>query len=270
MTAIGCAAAPERVRLVPTPTMPTPSRAPSPMPSPPVDAKTPAITPGATPSSTAAPTPSPSATPEESGAQPPLLERAAKKLDLALEDLTCDQLVLAAASGTSCRIYAYERDADGLFVKAMSARGHVGKNGVSKSKREGDLCTPQGCFALGFAFGLGKNPNQDYPFRAITEESYWVDDPSSAHYNQWVEGAEGKDWNSAERLWRAKTAYALAVAVEYNWGKDAVPGKGSAIFLHVGEEATSGCIAMSKEDLAALVRWLDADASPRILIVNEP
>jgi L,D-peptidoglycan transpeptidase YkuD (ErfK/YbiS/YcfS/YnhG family) len=97
-----------------------------------------------------------------------------------------------------------------------------------------------------------------------------VDDPASSHYNQWVEGTKDKDWDSAERLWRAKSAYSLAVAVEYNWGKDAVPGKGSAIFLHVGDEATSGCVALSAGDLAELVKWLDEERSPHILIANAP
>lgn len=128
---------------------------------------------------------------------------------------------------------------------------------------------PPGFYALGFAFGHDENPNSDYPFRAIRSDSYWVDDPDSRFYNQWVDGTQDKDWTSAEALGRIRTDYALAVAVEYNYGSSAVPGRGSAIFLHVGSKPTSGCISLPKSDLTALIRWLNADADPHILIASK-
>ena len=216
-------------------------------------------------------TPAPTASPEPTDppGQPPLLARLAEARGLALDKLSCEQLVLVAASGSSCRLYAYERGSDGIWVKVLGASGRVGKNGVTDSKREGDKKTPAGLYALGFAFGHDDNPNPDYPFRAITQDSYWVDDPDSSHYNQWVEGAADKDWSSAENLGRIKTEYALAVVVEYNYGSSTVAGKGSAIFLHVGSESTSGCIAIPKSDLTSLIKWLDESKSPHILIANE-
>ena len=198
--------------------------------------------------------------------RPRFAQKVARKQNLLV---SCDQLVLVAASGSSCRLYAYERGSDGIWVKVLGTSGHVGKNGVTDSKREGDKKTPAGLYALGFAFGHDDNPNPDYPFRAITSDSYWVDDPDSSHYNQWVEGAADKDWSSAENLGRIKTEYALAVVVEYNYGSSTVAGKGSAIFLHVGSESTSGCIAIPKSDLKSLIKWLDDDKSPHILIANE-
>ena len=66
-----------------------------------------------------------------------------------------------------------------------------------------------------------------------------------------------------------KQPHALAVVGEYNYGQEAEPGKGSAIFLHVGDEPTSGCIALEKANLTALVQWLDEDASPRIVIAQD-
>ena len=202
-------------------------------------------------------------------AQPPLLSRLLEQQNLTFDDLSFDQLVLVAADGTSCALYAYDRGADGAWVKAFSANGHVGRKGVSANKREGDECTPAGLYALGFAFGHDENPNSDYPFRAIRSDSYWVDDPDSRFYNQWVDGTQDKDWTSAEALGRIRTDYALAVAVEYNYGSSAVPGRGSAIFLHVGSNPTSGCISLPKSDLPALIRWLNADADPHILIASK-
>ena len=169
----------------------------------------------------------------------------------------------------SCDVYAYDKGEGGIWVKALGFSGFVGEKGVSSAKREGDKRTPAGIFRLGFAFGSEETPNPDYPFRAVTQESFWVDDPDSRFYNQWVEGEAERDWSSAERLANSPTAYALAVVVEYNYGQEAEPGKGSAIFLHVGDEPTSGCIALEKADLTALVQWLDEDASPRIVIAQD-
>lgn len=150
----------------------------------------------------------------------------------------------------------------------MGTSGYIGRNGVSSSKREGDKKTPLGIYPLGFAFGNDDNPNADYPWRSVTSESYWVDDPDSRFYNQWVEGTAEQDWDSAEKLWCIRTEYALAVVVEYNYGSSAMPGNGSAIFLHVGDSPTSGCIAIPKSDLKSIIRWLDDDQSPCIVIAE--
>lgn len=273
-----CAPRTDTVILIATPEpQTTPARAATPSPLP--TAASPEASPAPTPAqATFAPTASvpqeslaPAASPEPAAPseQPPLLDRLAKERGVSLDGLSCEQLVLVAASGSSCRLYAYERGSDGIWSKVLGTSGHVGKNGVADSKREGDKKTPAGLYALGFAFGHDENPNPDYPFRAITQDSYWVDDPDSRYYNQWVEGATDKDWASAENLGRIKTEYALAVVVEYNYGSSAVAGKGSAIFLHVGSESTSGCISIPKSDLKSLLKWLDDSKSPHILIASE-
>ena len=105
-----------------------------------------------------------------------------------LATLTYDQLVLVLADGSACRVYAYDKGEGGIWVKALGFSGFVGEKGVSSAKREGDKRTPAGIFRLGFAFGSEETPNPDYPFRAVTQESFWVDDPDSRFYNQWVEG----------------------------------------------------------------------------------
>lgn len=241
-----------------------PSAAPEPSPLPSA-AATPAASPTAAPTPAEA-TPAPTAT---APAQPPTLSRVMEGLGRDLATLTYDQLVLVLADGSACRVYAYDKGEGGIWVKALGFSGFVGEKGVSSAKREGDKRTPAGIFRLGFAFGREETPNPDYPFRAVTQESFWVDDPDSRFYNQWVEGEAERDWSSAERLANSPTAYALAVVVEYNYGQEAEPGKGSAIFLHVGDEPTSGCIALEKADLTALVQWLDEDASPRIVIAQD-
>ena len=44
-----------------------------------------------------------------------------------------------------------------------------------------------------------------------------------------------------------------------------VPGRGSAIFLHVGARGpTAGCVALPVRELLELLRWLEPARSPLI------
>lgn len=146
-----------------------------------------------------------------------------------------------------------------------------GKNGVKKEKIEGDFCTPEGVFSLGFAFGTN-DVDFVYPYYLINENVYWVSDANSKYYNEWVEVTEEKkyfafsymnpsssiDWEEAEHLIDYKKQYELAIVIEYNMEKE--KGKGSAIFLHVkNKEYTSGCIATTRENMEFIIRWLGCD-----------
>jgi L,D-peptidoglycan transpeptidase YkuD (ErfK/YbiS/YcfS/YnhG family) len=46
----------------------------------------------------------------------------------------------------------------------------------------------------------------------------------------------------------------------------AVPGRGSAIFLHVAVGATAGCVSLPETELVRLLRWLRPSAHPAIHI----
>lgn len=215
------------------------------------------------------PSPSPSPVPTETPGQPALLVKMAARQGKDLEQMDCEQLVLVVASGSRCKLYAYEKGNNGIWNQVLVTNGYVGEDGVTDNMSERVKKTPMGVYALGFAFGHDANPTTNYPYRKITPDSYWVDDPDSQYYNQWVNGTADKDWDSAEFLWNIKTEYALAVLIEYNYGNATVPGKGSAIFLHVGNKPTAGCIAIPKSDLKQLLGWLDEAKAPHIIISEQ-
>jgi L,D-peptidoglycan transpeptidase YkuD (ErfK/YbiS/YcfS/YnhG family) len=203
--------------------------------------------------------------------QPPLLTQAVLKAGLSFEDLNFSQLVLVSAAGSNAEIYCYDKGRDGLWTFNKTTgyiKGYVGKNGVSSNKSEGDNCTPAGLFGLGYAFGNSAKPATGLEFRAVTKESYWVDDPNSLYYNQWVEGKQNADWHSAEHLSDSKSYYAYAVVVDYNMAPDTVPGKGSAIFLHCKTEPTTGCVAAPQDSILKILKWLSEEKKPGILIVD--
>ncbi|UQZ36463.1 hypothetical protein C2I18_24755 [Paenibacillus sp. PK3_47] len=144
----------------------------------------------------------------------------------------------------------------------------LGRGGTGKI-REGDGRTPSGVYPLGPAFGTGDAPgNLKLEYTKTTSKDFWIDDPASEQYNQWVtyDGHPGLRWSSYERL--QHPLYKYAVVIGYNTAP-VVSGKGSAIFLHIWKGAnqpTAGCIAMSESNLLKLMALLDPAKSPSIAI----
>ena len=68
---------------------------------------------------------------------------------------------------------------------------------------------------------------------------------------------------------RDDALYEWGMVVNHNTG-DVIPGRGSAIFLHVWSgrgKPTAGCTAMSREDLLRVMTWLRSDARPVLVQV---
>jgi L,D-peptidoglycan transpeptidase YkuD (ErfK/YbiS/YcfS/YnhG family) len=142
----------------------------------------------------------------------------------------------------------------------------VGYNGVARpgGKREGDGTTPAGVYGLSFFFGVQPNLGFRFPFRRAYTYDYWDDDPASPRYNEWVDGRVHSAGARPEPM-RQVPAYDYAAVIAYNTAR--VPGRGSAIFLHVGTGgATAGCVSLPRAELIKLLRWLRPVYRPLISI----
>jgi L,D-peptidoglycan transpeptidase YkuD (ErfK/YbiS/YcfS/YnhG family) len=139
-----------------------------------------------------------------------------------------------------------------------SARAACGKGGVRADKREGDHASPAGSFALLGAFYRPDRlaaPRTALPLTPLTPRDGWVDDPADPRYNTLVTLPYPA---SHEGLWRDDGLYDLVVVIGYNIAP-VVPGKGSAIFLHVASadfSGTEGCVAVAREVLIPLLGLL--------------
>jgi L,D-peptidoglycan transpeptidase YkuD (ErfK/YbiS/YcfS/YnhG family) len=147
-------------------------------------------------------------------------------------------------------------------------RVHVGVNGLSAHHREGDGTTPLGTFPLGpVLYGLDPNPGARLPYHRIRCGDWWDGDSSSPTYNMFRHVACGRAppfRGDSEALWRSPVAYRELAFIEYN-AAPAVPGRGSAIFLHVDTgRPTNGCISLAQPRLTALLRRLRPAAEIRI------
>ncbi len=185
--------------------------------------------------------------------------------DRTIDDIPeTEQLIVVTSSGSYAEIALLECNS-GIWEKISETSGVVGKNGISAESREGDYRTPKGIFPLGIAFGTENIGNLSIEYRQLNENCYWVDDPESEYYNQWVE-TDVISWKSAEHLLDYPSAYHYAVAINYNMNP-VVPYAGSAIFLHCQTgDYTAGCVAVPAHEMVFILNWLDASRHPTIWI----
>ena len=139
----------------------------------------------------------------------------------------------------------------------------IGKGGIvpAATKREGDAGTPAGVWPLRAGFWradrLAKPPGP-LDFTPIETDMVWDDDPALPTYNTLQRRLVA---DHPERLMRADHVYDIVVPLGFNDGP-IVPGRGSAIFLHVAREGytpTAGCVALARDDLLAVLAALDPD-----------
>ncbi|MGA3304803.1 MAG: L,D-transpeptidase family protein [Stellaceae bacterium] len=142
----------------------------------------------------------------------------------------------------------------------------LGCGGVKSDKREGDGASPSGSFFMRSVLyrpDREARPVTKLSARALAPADGWCDDPADPAYNQPVLLPYRA---RAEKLWRADRLYDLVVPLGYN-DDPVLPGRGSAIFLHLARDdygPTEGCIALKRADLLAVLA--EADAASRVTI----
>ena len=150
--------------------------------------------------------------------------------------------------------------------RGRSLRCALGRAGITADKREGDGATPAGAFAMRRVL---YRPDRETPPQTVLAAAPldpadgWCDAPDDAAYNRPVRLPYPA---SAETLWRADAAYDLIVVLGHN-DAPVVPGRGSAIFLHLAQpdyRPTEGCVAVSRADLLAVLA--EADATSRVSV----
>ena len=150
-----------------------------------------------------------------------------------------------------------------FFVSAV-----IGRNGLALpgEKKEGDGKTPSGLYLLGPAFGYASSIDTRLQYRVAGNLDFWVDDVKSLQYNQWVNGRPAAD--SFEKMRRRDNLYQYGIVIGYNTNP-IIPGAGSAIFMHIWRRynsPTSGCVALNQRYLRKILRWLDRQNQPVIIM----
>lgn len=138
-----------------------------------------------------------------------------------------------------------------VILGTREFRCALGTAGIIAEKREGDGATPVGRFPLRRVLYRADRmppPETGLPTAALRPNDGWCDAPDDPHYNRQVSLPYSA---SHERLWRDDSIYDIIVILGHN-DDPPVPGRGSAIFLHIarpGYTGTEGCVALALDDL---------------------
>jgi L,D-peptidoglycan transpeptidase YkuD (ErfK/YbiS/YcfS/YnhG family) len=139
----------------------------------------------------------------------------------------------------------------------------VGRGGIGAKRREGDGVTPAGrhCIeAVLYRPGRARSPWRGG--RPVRPGDGWSEDPADPAYNRPVRRPHP---GAHETMFRADPLYDLVAVLHWN-RRPVLPGRGSAIFLHLWRKPrhpTAGCIAFRGADLA----WILARWTPRSRVV---
>ncbi|MFO1208036.1 MAG: L,D-transpeptidase family protein [Amaricoccus sp.] len=143
----------------------------------------------------------------------------------------------------------------------------TGRGGVGVKRGEGDRVTPVGRHRIEAVLwrpdhGRAPRLGGGLAASAIGPRDGWSDDPADPAYN----GRVRRPWPFRhEALRRRDRLYDIVAVLDFN-RHPAVPGKGSAIFLHLWRgprRPTAGCIAFRRRDL----EWILARWNPRRRVV---
>jgi len=134
----------------------------------------------------------------------------------------------------------------------------IGPGGIAIKSGEGDGITPMGAWPVREIFYRAdriEKPDVKLPLRAISRDDGWCDAPNDESYNRLVKLPYPA---SAETMWREDHLYDLVAVLGFN-DHPVVPGKGSAIFLHLAKPDyanTHGCVALGFADVLAALEQL--------------
>lgn len=160
-------------------------------------------------------------------------------------------VVVEGTGGSSCQVSAYERERENSpdWTLRMSTPGYLGHNGMSNHRTMGDKTTPIGVFQMNTPFGQA-DPLEGFPdnYIKVTESYVW-----ESRTNQLVE----ESTKDGERVGteRYKGYYDYVLDAGYN--KNAVFGKGAALFLHCSVEGvtgSSGCVEIPTEHMITVMK----------------
>lgn len=145
-------------------------------------------------------------------------------------------------------------------------------NGVP-AKVEKDWKAPAGVFQLGQLFGYAAAPPRgaNWPYVQVGPYDAWVDDSRNPWYNQHVrvDPRNIPPWFEKQRMRLGDSAYKWMLEIRHN-APPVAPGYGSAIFFHVRRGPTkpsAGCTTMALENLEAMIRWINPQASPHYVLL---
>lgn len=206
---------------------------------------------------------------------PPRRPATGSSLPLRLPTGPANQVITVTAprtSSTQGTLQAWRRGPGGWSRVGPAAPAWLGSDGLSSHPSENRSATPIGSFSLTQAFGRDADPGTALPYTQTTPADWWISQPGPL-YNTRQRCSVRCPFTLGppnEHLFEEIPYYRYAVVIDYNTRNapgGVRQGAGSAFFLHVTVGApTQGCVSIAQGALVTLLRWLNPDQHPRILI----
>jgi L,D-peptidoglycan transpeptidase YkuD (ErfK/YbiS/YcfS/YnhG family) len=186
------------------------------------------------------------------------------------------QVVTVKAAGSYATVTLWQKAAGAWHKVAATTAARIGSHGTTDgaTRTQGTYTTPTGTYTITRGFGVGPNPGTAMPYHQVTTHDWWVEDPTSAYYNQMRTDTQGgfhlteTGPDGSEHLVNYSTQYHNALVINYNTDP-AVKGRGAGIFLHdLGPQAgpTAGCVAVPATFMTHVMQWITPTAHPVIAI----
>ena len=185
----------------------------------------------------------------------------------------CQQLFVVynyQASSIVSELTVLERGEEGwTVIDSLCGPCNVGRKGFAPygKKAEGDKKSPTGIYTITHYFSKFPKFEANLEKIKVTSKTIWVDDPKDKMYNKYCEQNDANP-KQGEKLIRKDGQYDYVMVINYNTEKP-VRGKGSAIFFHVWTRpggGTAGCVAVEKQHILNIFKWIDAEKHPMILM----
>lgn len=177
-------------------------------------------------------------------------------------------VVASAQQDVRATVQAWTKVPGGWKRVGPSIPAWLGTDGMSPHPSEQVSAVPMGSYTLTQAFGHDPDPGTALSYTQTTPADWWISEPgplynTMQHCSSDCPFAQG---DPNEHLYYETPYYDYAAVINYN-RHPVRQGAGSAFFLHVSVNApTQGCVAIDRSDLVRILRWLQPDEHPRIVI----
>lgn len=160
-----------------------------------------------------------------------------------------------ADTASTLTMYEY-RDSEWQQVKTFAS--HNGRSGWRENRTEGDETTPAGVFSLSDAGGTLKDPGSKLPYSQDVNLSATAQNVYGPDYAQVFDYVIAIDFNRVTGTPPTDT--------ERPQGRKI----GGGIWLHVDHgKGTNGCVTVQKDGMAWLLRNLNPDKNPHIIMGDQ-
>ena len=157
-----------------------------------------------------------------------------------------------------------------LEVNGKSYDCTLGRAGVVSpaEKTEGDGKTPLGIFPLRqliYRADRVEKPVTQLPVEVLTTQTGWCEDAAHEDYNKKITLPHAA---ATDHMTREDHLYDYVVVIGYN-DAPVVPGKGSAIFMHLAHpdfKPTAGCVGLRPADMLDVLKYCDKSSEIEIRI----